>query len=1225
MILIMKKHRTANIGHPIFNAIGGAWRRWIFEAGGWIFTIVVFVLFAVPARGQSAATMDIQVNQPGAVVSSNLFGIFFEEINYAGEGGLYAEMVRNRAFYDPANPVFWSFVTQGTATGTMTVDTTMPLNTNLPNSLKLTMSSGSGSVGAANSGFWGMALQAGATYDLNFYALASNDYSGPIIARLQSADGGTVYAQGSFGGLTTGWRHFATSLVSSGTDTNAQLVLSIPQPGTVWLDVISLFPAATFNHRTNGLRADLANMLAALHPSFMRYPGGNFIESWNVTNAVRWKKTIGDLAQRPGHLNDSWGYWSTDGFGADEYFRFCEDLGMTPLYGINCGLCLGYNGDTNNTVPLDQMGPWVQDALDLIQYANGDTNTIWGALRAANGHPAPYGLQYLEIGNENGGPLYDERYTLFYDAIKSNYPGVELISPVWGSPSSPVSRPVEIRDEHYYDSPATFISYATKYDRYSRSGPKVFVGEYAVTSGFGTYGNLSAALGEAAFMTGMERNSDIVKMASYAPLFANVNGIQWHPDLIYYDHSRVFGTPSYYVQQLFSCNRGDFVLPATITVNSNTPAPPPHGAIGLGSWNTAVQYTNITVMSNGVLLYQSDFASQGTNGWRVHNGAWSTNAGLYQQTAATTTDCRSTTGDTNWANYTISLRARKVGGSEGFLVLFNWADDNNWTWWNVGGWGNTLDGVEQMVGGSKTVLAQVPQPAIATNVWYDISVVVSNYTIQCYLDGSLVQTVAYSSNSTSGIYASTTYSKSSGQVIVKAVNPYNTPMATTFNLAGANAIAPDATVIQLTSGSQLDENSFAAPTYVSPVTNAISNAGTNFTLTLPANSLSILRLTASGINTYTNLQLQVPSPITNGQSAAATVWGQQGGNWINLTTNLNHAIVWSSAHTNVAGVDLTGRVTGIGSGTTSIIASYPALGLSATQDVRVVFMPVTLVHRYSFNETSGTNVADSVGGPAWDGTLPRGGTFGGGQLALASNLQQYVQLPPGILSNYTAVTIEAWVTFPDQLPVNCFFFGFGTFSGNTGYNYIFCAPQGGRAAITGGSYSSEQNAYTGVDFSYHTNFHLAFVVNPPAGYLAIYTNGVLAAVNHSVTIGFDSINDLYSWLGRSLYSNDPYPDFALDEFRIYDGALQPADIAATQVLGSDQLLSAAGPVVSPSASGGDLTLSWPVASPGYTVMTTTNLTDGNWTLVAVTPQIVGGQWRVVLPVNAKAQFYQLRK
>ena len=1194
-----------------------------------IFTIAVFM--AAGVSGQSTATVTVNVNQPGAAVSSNLFGIFFEEINFAGEGGIYAEMVRNRAFYDPTTAYYWTFVTHGAATGNMAVDPTTPLNTNILNSLKLTMSKGTGSVGAANGGFWGMSLSNGATYNLNFYAMAANGYAGPVIAQLENAAGTVVYAQAFFTGLTGNWQKYSASLTSTATDTNAQLVLSISQSGTIWLDVVSLFPQATYNNCTNGLRAQLANMLAANHPSFQRYPGGNFIEANNLTNAVRWKKTIGDISQRPGHMNDAWGYWSTDGYGFDEYAQQCEDMGMQLLYGINAGLSLGYNGSTNNTVPLDEMGPWVQDALDLIQYANGDTNTTWGALRTANGHPAPYNLQYMEIGNENGGSYYNDRYALFYNAIKSNYPAMHLIVPDWGG--IPTSTPVEIQDEHYYSSPATFISYATKYDSYSRGGPKVFVGEYAVTSGYGMYGNLSAALGEASFMTGMERNSDLVLMASYAPLFGNVNGMQWQPDLIYFNNSQAFGTPSYYVQQMFSQNRGDTILPSSALVTSNAPGSTPQGTIGLGSWNTSVQYTNIVVTSNGVTLYQSDFIHAGTNGWSVFNGTWSANAGLYQQTAQIM-NCYSTylsNNSTNWANYTITLQARKTAGSEGFLILFNALDNSDWTWWNIGGWNNTLDGIEQMVGGNKTTYAQVPQ-TIAQNTWYYIRIVVTGLRAQCYLGTNttqiatnLVQDVTLPSPQ-SGLLVSSTYSHAAGQVIIKAVNPYSTSMTTTFNLAGVNSISPSGTVIQLTSPSAADENSFAAPTYVSPVTNSISNAGTNFTVTLPANSLSILRLTANGINNYTNLSLQFASPITNGVTVPSTVLGEQSGNWINLTTNSNYAINWYSANTNIAVVDINGNVTGVGSGTTSIIVSYPSLGLSATQSVQVVFIPTTLVHRYSFSETSGTNVADSIGGLAWNGTLPNGGTFANGQLSLLASGQQYVQLPSGILSNYSEVTIEAWVTFPDQLPVNCFFFGFGNINGSSGENYIFCAPQGGRAAITSGNYSLEQNAYTGIDFSYHTNFHLTFIFNPPGGYLAIYTNGILSAINNSVTTTFASVDDVYSQIGRSLYSADPYPDFTLDEFRIYNGALSAAEIAVTDALGPDQLLANGSPLVSASVSGGNLTLSWPLASAGYTVMMTTNLVSGIWTIAAGMPEIVGDQWQLAVPVsNTGTQFYRLQK
>jgi hypothetical protein len=287
-------------------------------------------------------------------------------------------------------------------------------------------------------------------------------------------------------------------------------------------------------------------------------------------------------------------------------------------------------------------------------------------------------------------------------------------------------------------------------------------------------------------------------------------------------------------------------------------------------------------------------------------------------------------------------------------------------------------------------------------------------------------------------------------------------------------------------------------------------------------------------------------------------------------------------------------------------------------------MPATLVHRYSFNELGGTTVADRVGGPAWNGTLPNGGAFAGGQLALSSSSQQYVQLPANILSNYTQVTIEAWVTFPNQLPINCFFFGFGNTSGSSGNSYIFCAPRAGRIAITASDYTGEQNANCGVDFSFHTNFHFVAVFNPPAGYIAFYTNGVLAAINNSVTVPLSAVNDVFNYIGRSLYTADPYLDFSLDEFRIYGGALQTNEIAATQALGPGQLLSNASPLVGTSVSDDNLILSWPLASAGFTLMSRTNLVIGDWTAVtSPAPQIVGSQWQVTIPLSGDAQYYRL--
>ncbi len=788
-----------------------------------------WVLLSPAVAFAVSATLTVDAERPGIQLSSNLFGVFFEEINSAGDGGLYAELIRNRSFEDSTNAIpYWTLITTGSAVGQMSLDRSFPVSATNAQSLRLTFQSGVGSVGTANGGYWGIPAAQGANYALSFYARGS---AGPsIAAALEDSNGTTVYAEASVNGLTTNWQRFKVSLVPNHSDPAARLRLSVSQTGTVWIDFVSLFPESTFNRRTNGLRPDLANMLVELKPSFVRFPGGSWVDGMSLANAYHWEPTVGDPANRPERAN-LWGYIVSNGLGYHEYLQMCEDLGAQPLFVINCGM------DVNqNAVPLSQMAPWVQEGLDAVQYANGGTNTYWGAQRAANGHPAPFNLQYMEIGNENGGSSYNDRYALFYDAIKSQYPQMHLIADVWGG--IPISRPVEIMDEHYYSNPAFFINNANRYDAYDRSGPKVYVGEYAVTSGSGN-GNLAGALAEAAFMTGLERNADVVAMASYAPLFANLSNKDWNPDLIYFTSDQVYGTPSYYVQQMFSQNRGDLVLPLSLTVTGNT-GPPPHGAIGLGSWNTQVEYTNVVATSNGAAFFQSDFTS-GAAGWRVYNGTWSESGGVYQQTAITT-DCRSTTGDTNWSNYTITLRARKTGGAEGFLILFNWLDDNNWTWWNIGGWNNTQDAIEQMVNGTKSILGSAVPGPVQTGRWYDIRVVLSGSRIQCYLDGQLIHDVSYGSTPT--LLASATYASSRGQIILKAVNVSSQPISTQLALNAARALAPFATATLLSSAAPSDENSLSEPAKVYPVTSAINGVSTNFNYTFPANSLSVVRFQA---------------------------------------------------------------------------------------------------------------------------------------------------------------------------------------------------------------------------------------------------------------------------------------------------------------------------------------------------------------------------------------------
>src|SRR5208337_1314114 len=364
---------------------------------------------------------------------------------------------------------------------------------------------------------------------------------------------GNVLASGDFSNIGSRWQYRALDLVPLGGDPKGKLELSGEGRGVLFLDMVSLIPKNTW--KGHGLRPDLCQALDGLHPHFMRFPGGCWVEGDDFAHMNHWKNTIGDIDTRT-PLWNIWGYYATHGLGFHEYLQLAEDLGAEPLFCINVGM------SHKEFIPLDRMAQWVQDALDAVEYANGPTDSVWGAMRAQAGHPAPFNLKYLEIGNENGGEIYRQRWPLFVKAIHAKYPDIKFVADHWQG-SYPSAPSPDIVDEHFYDSPEWFMRNATHFDKYDRKGPKIFVGEYAVTRNCGL-GNLRGALGEAAFMTGLERNSDHVIMASYAPLLVNLNHCAWNPDLINFDSSRWYGLPSYYVQKMFAENRGDVSLPTTV-------------------------------------------------------------------------------------------------------------------------------------------------------------------------------------------------------------------------------------------------------------------------------------------------------------------------------------------------------------------------------------------------------------------------------------------------------------------------------------------------------------------------------------------------------------------------------------------------------------------------------------------------------------------------------------
>jgi alpha-L-arabinofuranosidase len=793
---------------------------------------LLFVFAAVSAFGREPVRLTIHADRPGAKISPMLYGIFFEEVNRAGDGGLYGEMIQNRSFEDDRGPrdaaakkiPAWTLVKRQGAEATMTIDNSKPLGPTNPNALRLDVGKADTiRVGVANEGFKGIAVRKGDQYAFSMYARSGGAMRGPVSVSIVDSFG--VVASATIDGIGSEWKKFTAALTAGDTTASAQLVVAVTSPGTLWLDELSLFPKQTWKGRPNGLRPDLAEMLVKMKPAFVRFPGGCYVEGDRLPNAFRWKNTIGDPAQRPGHWC-LWGYRSTDGLGYHEYLQMCEDLAAAPLFVINCGMSHQQQGEqakTKRAVEVPDLAAYVQNALDAVEYANGPSDSKWGALRAKAGHPAPFNLKYMEIGNENNGPTYDKHYKRFYDAIKAKYPEMHLVA---NSPTRPGH--VDILDEHYYSDPTFFMSRAAQYDKYDRQGPKIYVGEYAVTRNCGQ-GNLRAALGEAAFMTGLERNADVVVMASYAPLFVNVGWRQWNPDSIQFDNCRVCGTPSYYVQKMFSAARGDVVLGMDFDAPAMD-APSPGGAIGVGTWATQAEFKDIRVTQGEHVLLQSDFAD-GLKGWKTRGGRWQVCNGALQQTAAGVNIC-AIAGDKSWKDYNYTLKARKLGGAEGFLILFHVQDERAKSWWNLGGWGNIGHGIE-----TQSVASDRVPGRIETGRWYDVRIEVRGSRVRCFLDGKLIHDVNPSMRSMYAVASRTT----DGEVILKMVNVSGAAQPLRIELAGLQERVKSAAATVLTSISPDDENSLDEPTKVTPVTCSIP-AAANFTHTFPAQSVTVLQL-----------------------------------------------------------------------------------------------------------------------------------------------------------------------------------------------------------------------------------------------------------------------------------------------------------------------------------------------------------------------------------------------
>lgn len=544
-----------------------------------ILLFVVIAGFSGDLIAQKTVPIIVNVDNPKADIKPTMWGIFFEDINFGADGGIYAELVKNRSFEFYRPRTGWKIDLASTDSSHFMIINRGILNESNPRFARVALKNGIGKLSITNSGFKGMGVKQNVRY--NFSVMASLPPESNILLRIELISGkGEKIGETSVSPKGKEWKKYEASFVSSGSDLKASLRIWFEGTGAIDIDMVSLFPGDTWKGRSNGLRADLVQLLADMKPGFVRFPGGCIVEGFDLSQRYQWKKTIGNVEDRQLIVN-RWNtefkhrpapdYYQSFGLGFYEYFLLAEDIGAEPLPILNCGMACQFN--SAEVVPLDQLDPYIQDALDVIDFANGNAETKWGKIRAQMGHPAPFNMKYLGIGNEQWGPQYFERYALFEKIIKARYPEINLVSGTGPQPDDDLFKSAveslktlhpQLVDEHYYRPPQWFRDNAARYDNYNRNSYKIFAGEFAAqsvaTTSPNNKNNWECALSEAAFMTGLERNADVVNMVSYAPLFAHVDGWQWTPDLIWFNNLTSYGTTNYYVQKLFSTNKGTKVL-----------------------------------------------------------------------------------------------------------------------------------------------------------------------------------------------------------------------------------------------------------------------------------------------------------------------------------------------------------------------------------------------------------------------------------------------------------------------------------------------------------------------------------------------------------------------------------------------------------------------------------------------------------------------------------------
>jgi alpha-L-arabinofuranosidase len=822
---------------------------------------VVAPAAAQPPTPEPAYTITVDPDARGAAIDDSMYGVFFEDINFAADGGLYAELVRNRSFeFLPVDNASytgltaWTPTTESSGAGTATtVNDDARLHERNRTYLRLALTNPEGGrYGVTNAGYnTGIAVKAGARYDFSVWARTDAAAGTPLTVALRDRTGVPLAAPLTVTVRGDAWTKYTGTLRATRTSDIGRLAVLAAGTGTLRLDMVSLFPRDTFRGRPNGLRKDLAEKVAALRPGFVRFPGGCLVNTnsmygydaasnYERSRSFQWKDTVGPVETRATNRN-FWGYNQSYGLGYFEYFQFAEDVGAMALPVVPA-LVTGC-GQNRATVDEALLQRHIQDTLDLIEFANGPTTSTWGKLRADMGHPRPFGLTHLGVGNEENLPdAFFANFLRFREAIEAAYPDITVISNSGPDDAGGTfdrlwtlnrEANVDMVDEHYYNSPNWFLQNNKRYDAYDRNGPKVFLGEYASLDN-----KLFNALAEASYMTSLERNADVVKMASYAPLFANIDNVQWRPDMIWFDNDESWGSTSYLVQKLFMNNVGDRVVPSTATGAVVLPKPIT-GGVGLSTWATAAAYDDFTVTApDGTVLFSDDF-STGSDDWTplANRGVWSVVDGEFVQSDTGALDTLISGGaDIPTSDYNLTVKARKISGAEGFLIAFGVKDSGNFYWWNLGGWNNTQGAVEKAVGGGKELMIAKPN-AVTTGATYDIRIEVRGTKVSLYLDGELWG--SFTDDRVLEPFAQVvTRDDRTGELIVKVVNAQDTPAVTKVDLGGLRV--RDRARMTVITGDPGEQNTRSAEP-IQPVTTTVDVAST-FTRTFAPNSVTFLRI-----------------------------------------------------------------------------------------------------------------------------------------------------------------------------------------------------------------------------------------------------------------------------------------------------------------------------------------------------------------------------------------------